>query len=193
MNVIWNETRIRDEIKRLDQKTGLRGEDIPIVFGNAKHTLGSFCTQNGNAKQFRFSNYYFQNKDFPVEEAVDTIRHEYAHYMDFVINGKLGHSTSWKQCCIRIGALPTRLYSETRANYHRLKHEKDRQAEYKLEQFSLGTVIDHPRFGRGVILAVTGDGVSRVLQVEFSEYGQKMLGASWVLSNCKTQSVDKER
>lgn len=144
-------------------------------------------------KTVSFSNYYFQNTDFPVEEAVDTIRHEYAHYMDFVINGKLGHSTSWKQCCIRIGALPTRLYSETRANYHRLKHEKDRQAEYKLEQFSLGTVIDHPRFGRGVILAVTGDGVSRVLQVEFSEYGQKMLGASWVLSNCKTQSVDKER
>lgn len=113
--------------------------------------------------------------------------------MDFVINGKLGHSTSWKQCCIRIGALPTRLYSETRANYHHLKHEKDSQAEYKLEQFSLGTVIDHPRFDRGVILAVTGDGVSRVLQVEFSEYGQKMLGASWVLSNCKTQSVAKER
>lgn len=26
MNVIWNETRIRDEIKRLDQKTGLRGK-----------------------------------------------------------------------------------------------------------------------------------------------------------------------
>ena len=132
MNVIWNEARVRDELKCLDRKTGLCGADIPIVFNNAKRTLGSFSTHNGKAKQFCFSNHYFQNQDFPVEEAIDTIRHEYAHYMDFVLNGKLGHSTSWKQCCIRIGALPIRLYSEDRADYHRKKHEKERQENAKL-------------------------------------------------------------
>lgn len=50
MNIIWNETRVRDELKCLDQKTGLCGADIPIVFNNAKRTLGSFNTYNGKAK-----------------------------------------------------------------------------------------------------------------------------------------------
>lgn len=193
MNIIWNEARVRDELKCLDQKTGLCGADIPIVFNNAKRTLGSFSTHNGKAKQFCFSNHYFQNQDFPVEEAIDTIRHEYAHYMDFVLNGKLGHSTSWKQCCIRIGALPIRLYSEDRADYHRKKHEKERQENVKLAQFSPGTIIEHPRFGHGIVLSSAGSDSSRILQVAFSTVGQKALSASWVLNNCKSKSIDKER
>lgn len=80
----------------------------------------------------------FSELGFSVEEAIDTIRHEYAHHMDFMINGKLGHSTSWKQCCIRFGALPIRLYGEDRADYHRKKHEKEYQENVKLAQFSLG-------------------------------------------------------
>ena len=30
MNIIWNETRVRDELKCLDQKTGLCGADIRL-------------------------------------------------------------------------------------------------------------------------------------------------------------------
>lgn len=193
MNAICTEARIREELKRLDQKTGLCGADVPIVFNNVKRTLGSFSAHNGKAKRFYFSNHYFQNQDFPVEEAIDTIRHEYAHYMDFVINGNLGHSTSWKQCCIRVGALPIRLYSEDRADHHRKKHEKERQENMKLAQFSLGTIIEHPRFGHGVVLSSTGTDSSRILHVDFSTVGQKALSASWVLNNCKSKSVDKER
>lgn len=130
---------------------------------------------------------------FPVEEAIDTIRHEYAHYMDFVLNGKLGHSTSWKQCCIHIGALPIRLYSEDRADYYRKKHEKERQENVKLSQLSPGTIIEHPCFGHGVVLSSTGFDNSRILHVAFSTVGQKALSASWVLNNCKSKSIDKER
>ena len=113
--------------------------------------------------------------------------------MDFVLNGKLGHSTSWKQCCIRIGALPIRLYSEDRADYHRKKHEKERQENAKLAQFSPGTIIEHPRFGHGVVLSSDGSDSSRILQVAFSTVGQKALSASWVLNNCQSKSIDKER
>lgn len=193
MNIIWDEARVRDELKCLDQKTGLCGADLPIVFNNAKRTLGSFSTHNGKAKRFCFSNHYFQNQDFPVEEAIDTIRHEYAHYMDFMINGKLGHSTSWKQCCIRIGALPVRLYSEDRANCHRKKREKEDQETVKLDQFSPGTIIEHPHFGRGVVLSSAGSDSSRILQVAFSTVGQKALSASWVINNCKSKFIDKGR
>lgn len=45
MKTIWNEARVRDELKCLDQKTGLCGAELPIVFNNAKRTLGSFSTQ----------------------------------------------------------------------------------------------------------------------------------------------------
>lgn len=193
MNIIWNEARVRDELKFLDRKTGLCGADIPIVFNNAKRTLGSFSTHNGKAKRFCFSNHYFQNQDFPVEEAIDTIRHEYAHYMDFVLNGKLGHSTSWKQCCIRIGALPVRLYSEERADYYRKKHEKERQENRKLGQLLPETIIDHPRFGRGVVLSVSGDNKSKIMKVKFPEVGEKTLSASWVMNNCQNRCIEKER
>lgn len=36
MQVIWNEETIREELRRLDLKTGLRGAELPIKFGKAK-------------------------------------------------------------------------------------------------------------------------------------------------------------
>ena len=113
--------------------------------------------------------------------------------MDFTINGKLGRSTSWKQCCIRIGALTIRLYSEDRADYHRKKYEKERQENAKWAQFSPGTITEHPRFGHGVVLSSTGSDSSRILQFAFSTVEQKSLSESWVLNNCKSKSIDKER
>ena len=41
-NKTWNEDTIREEIRRLDKITGLQGSVLPITFGNAKYTLGSF-------------------------------------------------------------------------------------------------------------------------------------------------------
>ena len=89
--------------------------------------------------------------------------------------------------------LPIRLYSEDRADYHRKKHEKERQENAKLAQFSPGTIIEHPRFGHGVVLSSDGSDSSRILQVAFSTVGQKALSASWVLNNCQSKSIDKER
>lgn len=36
----WTEAMIRKELQRLDQMTGLRGNDLIVDFGNAKRTLG---------------------------------------------------------------------------------------------------------------------------------------------------------
>lgn len=53
MNTIWNEAAIRREFAGLDAKTGLKGAKLPISFGNAKGTLGSYTSANEGA--FRFS------------------------------------------------------------------------------------------------------------------------------------------
>lgn len=192
MNIIWSESRIRDEIKRLDQKTGLCGAELPIVFDNRKQTLGSFSVESGKAKMFRFSIHYFQNPDFPVEEAVDCIRHEYAHYLDFMLNGKLGHSSTWKQCCIRVGAMPTRLYSEGSANYYREKHEREHQLNSRVEAITSGVSIWHPQFGAGTVLSRSGEGRCSVVQAMFPAVGQKTLAAVWVLNNCECNYPGKK-
>ena len=137
--------------------------------------LWEVSAHNGKAKQFCFSNHYFQNQEFPIEEAIDTIRHEYAHYMDFVLNVKHRHSTSWKQYCIRIGALPNRLYSEDRADYHRKKHEKDRQENVTLDQLSPGMIIEHLRFDHGIVFSSSGSEKSRILRSLFQQLGRKLL------------------
>ena len=182
MDIIWTDTRIREEIKQLDQKTGLLGATLPIKFNNSNRTLGSFCSASGQPKMFCFSNHYFQNPSFSVEEAVDCIRHEYAHYMDLVINKRYGHSPSWRQCCLQIGTLPSRYYTP---DYYRKKHEREQQENHRIDRFAPGVTIEHPKFGYGTVLSHELEGNYRMLRVSFQKEGTKLLGATWVLNNCR--------
>lgn len=77
MNKKWTEADIREEMAKLDLKTGLNGAELPISFNNSKCTLGLYYSTNGGS--FKFSNYYFQDPNWPIEAALDVIRHEYAH------------------------------------------------------------------------------------------------------------------
>lgn len=51
----WTEAMIRKEIQRLDEMTGLHGNDLIVDFGNAKRRLGCFITREGKSHKFRFS------------------------------------------------------------------------------------------------------------------------------------------
>lgn len=95
-NKVWDEERIREEFKKLDSITGLHGADLPITFGKAKHTLGCFYidTINKKPKKFHFSLFYFGNPKWSEASALDVIRHEYAHYMDYMFNGNSSHGAS---------------------------------------------------------------------------------------------------
>ena len=99
--IIWNEEEIRKELRRMDQLTGLSGATLPIRFNEAWATLGSYRLIGRKAGGFCFSNRYLQDPDFTPEEALDTIRHEYAHYMDYELYGNTGHGRTWKACCCR--------------------------------------------------------------------------------------------
>ena len=48
-----------------------------------------------------------------------------------------------------------------------------------------GMTLVHPAFGEGKITAVTGEGVSRIIDAEFPSVGSKRLGVVWVEKNCK--------
>lgn len=183
----WTESTIREELSRLDRKTGLKGSSLPINFNNAKSTLGLYSSVNGGS--FKFSNCYFQDPDWPVEEALDTIRHEYAHYMDHVLYGHGGHGPTWKLCCGVVGAMPIHCYNEKRADYYRQKHLKEDKLSEHYDTYSIGDAIEHPKFGTGIITDIFGESINRSVTIEFTSSGVKRLGLAWVDANCKQCNV----
>ena len=178
----WTESAIREEISKLDKKTGLHGARLPISFNNARCALGMYSPADGGS--FKFSNYYYQDPNWPIEEALDTIRHEYAHYMDHVLYNHCAHGSTWKHCCAIVGAMPIRCYNEKRADYYRQKHLKEESLSKRYDEYYIGDIILHPKYGKGVIKYVQGESISRIITVEFTSVGEKVLGLSWVDTNC---------
>lgn len=184
--MVWTEDAIRAEFRRLDKKFGLDGASLPIIFNKARCTLGQFCgTVSGEPKCFRFSKVYFDDPKFPVKEALDTIRHEYAHYMEFMLYGKTGHGPRWKKCCIKVGAMPIRCYDKKIAAYRRERQEEQMILESLCDDILIGTEVEHPKFGKGIVTEIYGDGIGRQLHVEFASWGTKKIAASWAAEHCK--------
>lgn len=115
---------------------------------------------------------------------IDTIRHEYAHYMDYMLNGSSSHGLSWKNCCHLVGAFPTRCFSKQRSDWYLQKHENERLLNVKYDEYVIGKKVIHPIFGRGTIVDIIGEGISRIACVSFDNVGIKKLAVSWIDSNC---------
>jgi len=183
---LFDEKMIRDELRRLDGITGLHGAELPIKFGIARSYLGRFSYRDPEHPEFYFSNYYFRDPNLPTEEKLNVIRHEYAHYMDFMRTGSSSHKSSWRKCCDEIGAYAVRCFSYKHADTIAAINRKNQQANEKYEKYSVGRTIVHPFFGKGEITAVTGDGSDRIATVSFGGATEKKLAISWIDSNCKT-------
>lgn len=188
MRNIWDEKRIRTELARLDARTGLRGAGLPVRFGNARCTLGVFSVRE-DQPYFRFSNWWFQNPDWPEECALDVIRHEYAHYMDWQLYGGSGHGTTWKQCCVMIGAAPVRLYQQEREEYYRDIHRQ--QEEWG--SLRAGDLVRHPKFDLGKIREVAGEGPNRYAVIDFGVNGIRKLNLKWIRENCVSEREGRDR
>lgn len=180
--MLWNEKTIREEFKRLDSITGLKGAELPIRFGKATSYLGLYYYAEG--KGFYFSTYYFDDPDFQVESALDVIRHEYAHYMNHVLYNGYGHDKMWKKCCKTVGAIPIRCYNEERNGYRKAKRQKELNQEKKLGMYKVGQYITHPHFGKGVIENIEKSGNSFIADIGF-DTGFKRLSLEWIDKNCK--------
>lgn len=149
--VIWTEESIRNELKRLDHLSGLHGTTLPISFTEDQHTLGSFLSC---PMSFSFSNNWFQNPDWSRESALDTIRHEYAHYMDYVWYRGYGHGQTWKKCCAKVGAIPQRYYNANLEKCFQHIRQIAATAEKRASRYSVGQALLHPQYGKGIILSI---------------------------------------
>lgn len=177
---MW-QSRIRNELKRLDAITGLQGANVPFTFFNRKNAFGMFVPGLGKM-EFRFSKPLFEDPLLPDETKVDTIRHEYAHYMDYVQFGHCSHGPTWKRCCHTVGATPCKYYDETELKE---AYSKRLNANRQMDlQFGTGTQITHPSFGVGKIVEVVGNDLQRIVRVKFAD-GICALSAKWLLENCK--------
>lgn len=95
--------------------------------------------------------------------------------MDYMLYGNLSHGATWKKCCIEVGALPIRCYSNERAKYYQDKHKAEQERSELLDRYSAGSFIMHPRFGRGRIVGIIGADVNCYAMVTFKDMETKRL------------------
>lgn len=114
----WSIEKIRAVMAHLDRKTGLHGAELPMKMGKAVSYLGRYWA--GEQKSFYFSTHYLNDPAFRESEAIELIRHEYAHYYvdaaglrQFFRDGRAyHHGPSWKYACKMVGASGGRIYGE---------------------------------------------------------------------------------
>lgn len=114
----WSIEKIRAVMVHLDRKTGLHGAELPMKMGKAVSYLGRYYC--GERKSFYFSTHYLNDPAFRESEAIELIRHEYAHYyvdavglQQFFRDGRAyHHGPSWKYACRMVGASGGRVYGE---------------------------------------------------------------------------------
>lgn len=190
--MLWNEEMIRAELCRLDEITGLCSRDIPIRFNASKRCLGSFCVVDGKPKAFYFSIRYFMDDGFSKKEAVNVIRHEYAHFMEHAIYGDIErgkpHGARWKECCAIVGARPQVFYlaSQNEAQLILEKKEEEKAAVMAafMDALEPGDVFVHPTFGEGTLLAIDGETENKRLEIAFA-CGKRRLAAAWTREHCR--------
>lgn len=182
MKNIWTEDMIRREFEALDRITGLTGASLPITMGDAYCTLGSFSV-HGENMVFTFSKKYFHNINWSDRDAVQTIRHEYAHYMDYMIYGNWGHGATWKKCCEKIGTSSAKLYNSEFGKYNAMREKEENAMNSRIDKYSVGKTVKHPSYGTGVIEEIIGDGIGRVAKICFAYDCKKTIGIKWLEEN----------
>ncbi|MBQ8589902.1 MAG: hypothetical protein IJ486_05555 [Firmicutes bacterium] len=111
----WEVNDIREVISFLDEKTGLYGADYPIRLGKTgrENRLGYFRYGPPGEGMFCFNRDYMNSDWFREEDAIDLIRHEYAHYYVWATGierwipnerNRVHHGAPWKYACQMVGA-----------------------------------------------------------------------------------------
>jgi len=169
-------------MRRLDKKTGLHGAELPIEFYRGKSYLGWFYFRP--TMYFRFSVTYVDDPHWTEQSALDLIRHEYAHYMNWMRNGLSGHGKEWKVCCSEIGGRPVRCFSPEVEEGYKKRNIIAASTATRYGTYEVGKSIVHPVFGKGMIVGANGEGPARIIDVKFPTIGIKRLGVAWVDKNC---------
>lgn len=183
----WPRERIRKEIRQLDSRTGLNGLALSIRFSDDTETLGSFAhSKSQRPLYFTFSRHFFEDPSFTDEEAIDTIRHEYAHFMKCVRypdQEEDVHGPLWQRCCREIGAVPeachdlARRYTASRVQHRLLLQDV-------AEVVEIGQIITHPRYGDATITHIRQRKGTPGVSLTFPNGRVRKCTLDWLLENC---------
>lgn len=176
------ERMIREECSRLDGLSHLDGAELPIIFEYTPQVYGDF---NARDNRFCFSLQSFADG----EDAMDNIRHQYAHYMSRQLYGAVRpHGQEWKKCCIIVNAVPLpwlyRREEEPTVTHTQVfsgRENPDATALIPSNRREItGCAIAHPKFGYGLITNVTHKGGRWFVRVYFGETGSKEIDLGWI-------------
>lgn len=180
----WSKDRIREEIRRLDEKTGLDSSKVTIRLYEAPEPLGCFTFINPIRMTFGFSATRFEEAGFTVAEALDIIRHEYAHFMEYRLYGiSSDHGPDWQECCRKIGARPVKMHTkEFKQDIRRA--ERERVQRTRVDGYREGRQVRHPTFGEGIVEKIDQKENITILTIRFGETLKK-LDIDWVRKHCE--------
>ncbi|MCQ2406872.1 MAG: hypothetical protein MJ067_06645, partial [Oscillospiraceae bacterium] len=172
------------EIRRLDEKTGLDGAKVTVRLYPEREPMGCFTFIDPVRMTFGFSKTRFEEAGFTDAEALDIIRHEYAHFMEYRLYGfSSDHGPCWQDCCRKIGARPEKMYTEEFKQSARQK-ERERVQKTRVDGFKEGSKVSHPKFGEGTVEKIDRMQNITILTIRFGE-SVKRLDIDWVRKNCK--------
>ena len=187
MGTIFTTETIRKELQRLDRITGYNGAGLEIRMCTGKSRLGYFAWPRKSSPYFGFSTTYFENEDFPDAEKIATVRHEYAHYMDFMENGYTSHGAAWKKCCARINVSSARCLQHSSVEFHKNQEkqmsEKQQMIKNGAQKLSEGAILIHPKFGQGTVISISGDTAEDTARISFDKVGEKIMSVEWLCTN----------
>jgi hypothetical protein len=55
----------------------------------------------------------------------------------------------------------------------------------KYEQYRVGDLIDHPKYGTGKIEDIFGEGIHRCVSTKFKDNACKQFSLAWIDNNCR--------
>ena len=131
----WTKGLIREVISYLDEKTGLYGAEYPIRLGMSdwRNRLGYFRYGSPGEGEFFFNTDYFNRDWFREEDAIETIRHEYAHYYVWATGmerwipnekNRKHHGAPWKYACQMVGSTGISKYHDGREELPDISREE---------------------------------------------------------------------
>ncbi len=98
---------IRDEMKRLDQISGLDTSAIPVRISSRMTYGWGKCSYICVKRKYKIKELVFAERLLrygTMEHILNVIRHEYAHaYVVLTHNEKHGHDAIWKRAAMRFG------------------------------------------------------------------------------------------
>ncbi|MCR5249438.1 MAG: hypothetical protein K6E50_02395 [Lachnospiraceae bacterium] len=160
----WTEEKIRSLIRKLDEKTGLNGASLPIRLIDRGETLGYYYYDG--EKYFRFLPAFLNDPGLEEAAAVDTIRHEYAHYyVDATGLGRYfgeklhGHGKAWKLACRLLGVVPKARHDP--GDFRDVKwSRKEAKAAYNAEDVAAFDIREYLKM-QGLPARLSKEGSSR--------------------------------